>query len=158
MSESHTVVLVASDGETKFTVPAYIAKMSKAVSNMLEDLGDTAGMEIPLASVNPKMLEKVLDYCKHYDGKLPDIPDDKHADFDPWDKEFCTLENDALFELILAANHLDIKPLLEVACKTVAEKIKGKTPEEIRKEFSIKNDFTPEEEEAIVKENAWINE
>ncbi|WMV16103.1 hypothetical protein MTR67_009488 [Solanum verrucosum] len=33
--------------------------------------------------------------------------------------------------------------------------VKGKTPEEIRKEFDIKNDFTPEEEEKIRKENAW---
>ena len=31
----------------------------------------------------------------------------------------------------------------------------GKTPEEIRKAFNIKNEFTPEEEEQIRKENEW---
>jgi len=31
--------------------------------------------------------------------------------------------------------------------------IKGKTPEEIRKTFNIKNDFTPEEEEEVRREN-----
>lgn len=36
--------------------------------------------------------------------------------------------------------------------------IAGKTPEEIRKTFNIKNDFTPEEEEAIRKENEWCEE
>lgn len=32
--------------------------------------------------------------------------------------------------------------------------IKGKTPEELRKHFNIVNDFTPEEEEAVRRENA----
>jgi S-phase kinase-associated protein 1 len=34
----------------------------------------------------------------------------------------------------------------DVGCKTVANMIKGKQPEEIRKLFNIVNDFTPEEE------------
>jgi S-phase kinase-associated protein 1 len=36
--------------------------------------------------------------------------------------------------------------------------IKGKTPEEIRKTFNIKNDFTPEEEEEVQRENQWAFE
>ena len=38
----------------------------------------------------------------------------------------------------------------------MAEYIKQcKTPEEIRLRFNIPNDFTPEEEEEVRKENAW---
>lgn len=51
--------------------------------------------------------------------------------------------------LLQAANYLDIKGLLDVTCKTVANMIKGKTPEEIRKTFNIKNDFTEEEEAQV---------
>lgn len=40
----------------------------------------------------------------------------------------------------------------DVGCKTVANMIKGKQPEEIRKLFNIVNDFTPEEEAQIKKE------
>lgn len=68
------------------------------------------------------------------------------------------VDQGTLFELILAANYLDIKGLLDVTCKTVANMIKGKTPDEIRKTFNIKNDFTPSEEEQVRKENEWCEE
>jgi S-phase kinase-associated protein 1 len=41
---------------------------------------------------------------------------------------------------------------------TVANLIKGMTPEEIRRTFGIKNDFTPEEEEEVKRENQWAFE
>ena len=51
-----------------------------------------------------------------------------------------------------------VQGLLDVTCKTVANMIKGKTPEDIRKTFNIKNDFTPSEEEQVRKENEWCEE
>ena len=38
-----------------------------------------------------------------------------------------------------AANYLDIKSLLDVLCRTVADMIKGKDPEEIRRRFHVTN-------------------
>lgn len=64
----------------------------------------------------------------------------------------------ALFDLILAANYLDVKPLLELTCMSVATLLKDKSPDEIRKTLDISNDFTPEEEERIRKENEWCEE
>ena len=65
----------------------------------------------------------------------------------PWYTEFVNgLEQEELFELILASNYLDIKPLLELTCAKVATMIKNKSIPDIRKFFSIENDFTPEEE------------
>ena len=59
------------------------------------------------------------------------------------------VDQGTLFDLILAANYLDIKGLLDVTCKAVAEMIKGKSPDDIRKHFNIKNDFTNEEGEQV---------
>ena len=49
-------------------------------------------------------------------------------------------------------NHLDPALFLYSMLPT------GKTPEEIRKTFNIKNDFTPSEEEQVQKENDWYKE
>lgn len=75
-----------------------------------------------------------------------------------WYADFTNVEQDTLFELILAANYMDIKPLLDLTCATIASLIKGKTPEEIRRTFNIVNDFTPEEEANVREENKWCEE
>ncbi|KAL4296437.1 hypothetical protein GQ457_12G030650 [Hibiscus cannabinus] len=80
-----------------------------------------------------------------------------------WDADFVKVDQSTLFDLILikpslAANYLNIKSLLDLTCQTVADMIKGKTPEEFRKTFNIKNDFTPEEEEEVRRENQWVFE
>lgn len=53
---------------------------------------------------------------------------------------------------------MNIKGLLDLTCQNVADMIKGKTPEEIRATFNIRNDFTPEEEEEVRRENQWAFE
>ena len=37
-------------------------------------------------------------------------------------------------------------------------RVAGKTAEQIRTTFNIKNDFTPEEEEMVRKENEWCED
>nr|GEY47376.1 SKP1-like protein 1A [Tanacetum cinerariifolium] len=46
---------------------------------------------------------------------------------------FPEVDQGTLFDLILAANYLNIKNLLDLTCQTVFDMIKGKTPEEIHK-------------------------
>lgn len=59
-----------------------------------------------------------------------------------------------MFELIAAANYLDIADLMDAACNIVAEMMRNKTAEEIRLTFNIENDFTPEQQSQIDQENA----
>lgn len=138
--------------------------MSVTLKNMLDDLGDDEDNPIPLPTVPGAILTKVIDYCTHHKDDPPvaeDLqtsPEKKLDQIVGWDKEFVTVDQATLFEMILAANFLDIKPMLDLTCKTVAEMIRGKTPEEIRKHFNIKNDFTKEEEEQVRKENEWCEE
>lgn len=57
-----------------------------------------------------------------------------------------------LFKLLLAANYLNIRPLLGLCCAKVASLMKGRTPDQIRAVFNIRNDYTQAEEEEVRKE------
>ena len=63
--------------------------------------------------------------------------------------------HDELVDLILAANYLDIKPLLDLTCCQVACWIKDRTPEYMRAKFNIVSDFSPEEEARVREECKW---
>lgn len=52
---------------------------------------------------------------------------------------------------------MDMKPLLDLTCASVAAVIKGKPVEEIRKKFNVTADFT-EDEARIKEENEWLEE
>lgn len=132
-----------------------------------QQLAESGGGEhcpvIILPTVSTTQLSQVVDYCTRWiDDPAPaedrSYPWPERRD---WEKEYLAkLDSDGqrtLMDLILAANLLDVKPLLDRACQCLAEKIKGKSTEEIRRTFNIKNDFTPEEEEAVIHENAWCD-
>lgn len=53
---------------------------------------------------------------------------------------------------------MNIKELLDLTCQPVADMIKGRTPDEIRATFHIINDYTPEEEAEVRRENSWAFE
>ncbi|KAG8090780.1 hypothetical protein GUJ93_ZPchr0011g28217 [Zizania palustris] len=166
--EKKMITLKSSDGE-EFEVEEAVAMESQTIRHMIED--DCADNGIPLPNVNSKILSKVIEYCnKHVhaaaskaantsdDAASAAVPPPSGEDLKNWDADFVKVDQATLFDLILAANYLNIKGLLDLTCQTVADMIKGKTPEEIRKTFNIKNDFTPEEEEEIRRENQWAFE
>ena len=138
--------------------------------------------EIPLPNVKTAILAKVIEFLEHYKSDpmneiekvspfwiyrwyiflFPMHQPLKSANMSEvvqeWYANFVAVDQEVLFELILAANYMDIKPLLDITCATVASMIKGKTPEEIRQHFNIVNDFTPAEEAQVREENKWCEE
>lgn len=148
------IVKLKSKQEEVFEVEAKAAFRSITIKNMIDDTGFQ--IHVPVPMVDSSTLAKVIEYLKyHQKGEDEDTPAEEQT---VWDVNYVKVDDETLFNLILAANYLDIKPLLDLTCKTVADEIKGKTPEEIRTRFNIKNDFTPEEEEEVKRENAWCEE
>lgn len=139
--------------------------MSELVKSMMEeDASDEDVAEIPLPNVKAAILKKVIEFCEHHKTEPmteieKPLKSQNMADVvQKWYADFVDVEQVILFELILAANYMDIKPLLDLTCATVASMIKGKTPEEIRQTFNITNDFSPEEEAQVREENKWCEE
>uniref|UniRef100_A0A0E0M146 SKP1-like protein n=1 Tax=Oryza punctata TaxID=4537 RepID=A0A0E0M146_ORYPU len=149
------ILLSSSDGQ-HFEVTVAAASMSKLVRNMIEDECTDNG--VPLPNVTSAVLAKVLEYCNEHAAAAAaggcTKASNKEEKLKSFDAAFIDVDNATLFDLILAANHLNVPCLLNLACQP-ADLIKGKTVEEIRETFAIVNDFTPEEEEEIRKENAW---
>lgn len=132
------VKIETADGELR-EIPDEIASLSGTISDLREDVQEDE--TIPIPNVTSAVFDTIHQYCQSpTDGYFDDKP---MAD---------------IFEMILAANYLDMKDILSAMCKHVANYLKGKSPEEIRQLFGLKNDFTPEEEEQVRKENEWCEE
>lgn len=164
MSDAPKVIIISSD-DVKFPVEQKVAEKSILIKQLITDLNPDSlqeDFEIPTPNVRSTVLEKVLQWCKHHkDTTFPDDDDEdarKSAPVDEWDKNFLKVDQEMLYEIILAANYLNIRPLLDSGCKIVAEMIRGKSPEELRRTFNIVNDFSPEEEAAIRRENEWAED
>ena len=161
MDVDKKITLVSSDGE-KVEISSKAVQRSVLVKGIIEDYPDDA--EVPLNNVKSDILKKIIEYLVHYESTEPKeidrpLPSQNFKEcVDEWDNNYIDVELDMIFEIILGANYMDIKPLLELASAKVASIIKGKTTDEIRKTFNITNDFTPEEEQQIIEENKWCME
>lgn len=165
------VTLVSSDG-ARFEVPESAASLSQTVRRMMGEATGGDGPDgggISLPGVDGRTLCKVLEYCiKHAPvpgqeesssaeaaaaAKDPGYAEDLELEW--YDREFMRVDRATLYALVAAADYLKVQGLLDLTCKSVADMMRGKTPEQIREVFGIESDFTPEEEEQVRRENAW---
>eukprot|EP00804_Cyclotella_cryptica_P005423 CCRYP_002965-RA/>CCRYP_002965-RA protein AED:0.12 eAED:0.12 QI:442/1/1/1/0.66/0.75/4/605/201 len=148
---------ISNEGEI-FKVPLEIAKLSNLVVTTLgeeehdddhdDNDDDDNAVEIPLPNVKASVLAKVVEFCTHYKEEpmkpittplesmvIDEIVQSFYA-------RFVEVDQVMLFELVTAANFMDIKPLLDLTCLAVSIYIKGKSPDEIRRIFNISNDMS----------------
>lgn len=117
-----------------------IALMSEMVKGLMDDNGEEEGSssgngptEIPVANVKGKTLKKVIEFCEHYkEEEMTKIVKPLKSDtldgvVQKWYADYIKVEDILLFDLIKAANYMDIEPLLALTTAAVALLIKPKT-------------------------------
>lgn len=137
--EDGSLKIVSKDNQ-EFEVPMKDAFISKLIKTSIDAEPNCASLPIP--GVSGEILKLIIEYMEHHKGteppivekplrsnKMPDVCKDK------WDGEWIDKVGDnrqTLYDLILAANYMDIKSLLHLGCAKVASLIKGKPLEQVK--------------------------
>lgn len=95
--------------------------MSVLVKDTLteDDDEDNENVEVPLPNVSSEVLQKVIEFCKHYtlEEEMTPIQTPLRSPkleelVQEWYSDFVKVPRNLLFDLVAAANFMDIKPLL----------------------------------------------
>jgi len=169
-----TVKIVTND-DKEFVVESKVANSFRVIHDMLETLragddGDEAAIKdadvpVKLNNVRGEIMKELIAWVDHHKDD-PDTSDEEEQyrdrrtdDIPQWDKDFVAKwDKSTLYEVLQACNYLDLRPLLEICCKTIANMIKGKSVEQVRDILGLVSDYTAEEEEQLKKENAWAED
>ncbi|EMD93607.1 hypothetical protein COCC4DRAFT_21694 [Bipolaris maydis ATCC 48331] len=139
------LTLTASDG-TEFVVERRVAEHSALIKDLLRDIAVDSddeipqGTNVPITEVDSQVLQKVLEWCRQR------VAPDPARETGPWthmDEQMEQIDNSMLIKIIKASNYLDIKALLEQSQDVASNRIRGKSPEDIKSMFRIQEYAVP---------------
>ena len=137
------------------------AERSEIIKGMLQDYPDSP--ELLVKNVKGDDLIKIKEYLEHYEKEEPKEVERplKSKDFkecvNEFDYQFVSKigNYDELKNLILSANFLNIKPLINLLSANIAHKIKGINTSTIRNTFNIK-ELNKQEQKQFDEDKAII--
>ena len=150
MNQDNEEIILISSESNPVEIKAKAAKRSNLIKEFIKDFPEN---NIPLNSINYKTLLKIKEYLEHYENSEPKeirqpLPKKDFKNIvDSWDYNFIDLQNETIFEIMLAANYMDIRPLLNLTCAKIASEITGKNEQQIRDLFKMGKDCCIDENE-----------
>mmetsp|Transcript_683 Transcript_683/g.852 ORF Transcript_683/g.852 Transcript_683/m.852 type:complete len:181 (-) Transcript_683:82-624(-) len=159
LKDDEKITLVSKDSKSIQVVKKY-AFISQVIKTSLEN--DSDSKNLPIMGVMAETLESIVEYMNHHQGTEPAIIDKPLRNKkmsenvkDKWDAPFIDgiteKSKQALYDLILAANYMDIKALLHLGCAKVASLIKGQPLEKIKEILDPKNKAEKKDESKEAK-------
>ena len=126
------------------------------LSNLINCMELEEGAIIPIPNIDINTFTNIIEYCKHYSNKNPQLIDNTKINesdniysriCNQWDIDFIKLLSfDEVSKLVMGALFLDIESLILLGTFHMAILLKDLTTNEIRQRLQIENDFNTEEE------------
>mmetsp|Transcript_87420 Transcript_87420/g.187520 ORF Transcript_87420/g.187520 Transcript_87420/m.187520 type:complete len:793 (+) Transcript_87420:88-2466(+) len=147
-----TVTLKCGDGAV-FSLAAEAACISSDLRTTMLEKGIEDAISLPFKK---SLVSKLCEYMTyHKDTPFAEIKTPLESDSLQecgalkFDANFMKVEKDILFDLMLAAQHMDIPSLLFLTGAQAALMVKDKDPSSIRKGFGMSNDLSQEEQDTL---------
>lgn len=121
------------------------AMISGVVSSAL--VQNPASTVVSCNTVRTEVLDLVVEYMNHHQGIEPPVVEKPIKSqvmaqncSDEWDAKWINKNSQSkqiLYDLVLAANNMDIKGLLHLTCAKIASLIKGQKTEDLKKILAV---------------------
>lgn len=156
-----TMELILSSGE-KFKVRRDVGEsmselMAEVLNRIYPTTTATTTTTIKIDHIKPHILSLIISYMNHHFNNpaapiaTPLVSTDIKEWASEWDVEFMNIDQATMFQLMLSANYMAVKPLVELISAKLASMIMGKSTKEIHDTFNITapESLTDEQEESI---------
>lgn len=165
--ESNKINILLNDGSI-FQISPKAAELSELIKRKIKESPNDK--EIKIEGIEKATMDSIIEYLNYYSNidppniESPLVKPDLQSTLAKENEDnfsFNFIQNfnmDFLANLCLAAELLEINPLLDLCCAKIAYMCKDKDETAILKNFGIKSVFTAEEKEEIRNENEWVNE
>jgi S-phase kinase-associated protein 1 len=154
-----SVTIVAIKDGTKIDIDRKCVRLSGLLKNLSEEYKDDN--EMPIPEIDGDVLKKIAGYLEHYKDEDPkDVPKplvkyDIKETYGEWDENYISeFANDKafMFRLMEAANYLDCRSLLELACSKVAVLIKDYSGKDMCEYFGLEEDLTEDQAKKFIED------
>ena len=160
MEENEEIQISSLEGNI-YNISKKAAMRSGILKGMIEDFPDES--LFPMKSIKGNILEKIKDYLMHYKDEEPqkiEIPlksNNFNECVNNWDFNFLGNDIDIIFDLLEAANYMDIKPLHELVSAFLGSNIRGINSNSIFKDFEI-DELTENEKKEMLGNKKYLEE
>lgn len=148
--------VVCTDG-VKLPLTPLDLQLNVTLKNCIDDCADDDAAELPVP-YNSDVMRKVLEFTAQ--NRKPMTV----TEFEMWRMEPLPIQDadfvgsDIFFhrELLMAANFLDNKPLLDLCAKRMAERLMNKTPDDIKAMFNSQKTVTEADVAQVRVDYPWL--